>query len=279
MHVTTLHATSAPGWWPRRSPAMRFCGRFERRQGVRRAGPGGACVPGHRTAGPLRSIPSQASTPALDSFRIEQGNTQGAGHAGHPAVIARKGNVPARCPEVFARSKMERIERAHGVGFRKGLTGSFQHRRNQFQERDTCDERPRRSAMGIGQAPRVQPVPDLMLKQPAGDQRLVPKRSRWASVLGQEVGKRDRRIQLDQRSFRSLSSSSRRSRNGATGSAAGGAPPVATAGGVSHPCRTASASTASARIGLRVSAGGRSSATTRSWSETRTVSPDAASRT
>ena len=50
-------------------------------------------------------------------------------------------------------------------------------------------------------------------------------------------------------------------------------------GGVSHPLRTASASSASASIGLLVSLGGPISATTRSWSVTRTVSPDAASRT
>ena len=205
-----------------------------------------------------------ALSPVLETFQIEQRDIQGAGNADHPTVVAGKGHMLARCPEVFARSKMERIERAHGVSFRKRLESSFQHRRNQFQERDTCDECPCRSAMGIGQALRVQPVPDFILEQPAGDQRLVPKRSRRASVFGQEVGKGDRRIQVDQRSLRSLSNSSRRSRNGATGSATGGAPPVATAGGVSHPRRTASARTASARIGLRVSPGGRSSATTRS---------------
>ena len=50
-------------------------------------------------------------------------------------------------------------------------------------------------------------------------------------------------------------------------------------GGVSHPLRTASASRASASIGLLASLGGPISATTRSWSVTRTVSPEAASRT
>ena len=50
-------------------------------------------------------------------------------------------------------------------------------------------------------------------------------------------------------------------------------------GGVNQPLRTASASTASARAGLLVSRGGPSSATIRSRSVTRTVSPDAATRT
>ncbi len=265
LHATPAYAASLPGWRQRRSPATHFCGRFGHRQRAWRAGPREPCVPGHRTArGAAWSNTVAALSPIPETFQIEQGDIQGAGNAGHPAVVAGKRNFLARCPQVFARSKMERIERAHWVGFRKGLKGSFQHRWNQFQERNTCDELPRRSAMRIGQAPRVQPVPDLILKQPTGDQRLVPERCRRASVLGQEVGKRDRRIQIDQRSLRSRSSSSRRSRNGATGSAAGGAPPVTTAGGVSHPCRTASARTASARIGLRASPGGRSSATTRS---------------
>ena len=224
--------------------------KVQHRQSAWPVGPGGAWVPSHRTAGARGPIPSHALTLVLGTFQIGQRDIQGAGNADHPAVIAGKVDMLARRPEVFARSKMERIERAHRVGLRKGLECSFQHRRNQLQERDACDERPCRTAMGIGQAPRVQPVPDFVLEQSAGDQRLVPKRSRRASVLGQEAGKRDRSIQVDQRSLRSLSSSSRRSRNGATGSATGGAPPVATAGGVSHPCRTASARTASATIGL-----------------------------
>jgi toxin HigB-1 len=59
----------------------------------------------------------------------------------------------------------------------------------------------------------------------------------------------------------------------------GGALPSASAGGVSQPSRTASASSASARSGLRPGCGGTISATTRSRSVISTVSPPAARRT
>ena len=78
----------------------------------------------------------------------------------------------------------------------------------------------------------------------------------------------------DQRALLSSPSSARSSCNGATaGGVGGGADEVGT-GGVSQPFRTASAST-----GLLVAYGGPSSATIRSRSVIRTVSPDAATRT
>src|SRR5207247_6141531 len=58
----------------------------------------------------------------------------------------------------------------------------------------------------------------------------------------------------------------------------GGGPRPTELGGVIQPCRTASNSSASASTGLRVWLGGQISATTRSRSVTRTVSPPAASR-
>ena len=90
---------------------------------------------------------------------------------------------------------------------------------------------------------------------------------------------RSRLVEVDQRSRRFTSSSLRISSSGATGGGTGGGPEPANAGGVSTPDRTASARTASARTLLRVSLMGPSSATTRSRSVTRMVSPAAASRT
>ena len=97
-------------------------------------------------------------------------------------------------------------------------------------------------------------------------------------VFGQQLGKHNRSIEIDHRSLLSPSNSARRSRSGATGAGRGGSP-TSSAGGVNQPLRTASASCMSARIGLLVSRGGPISATTRSRSVTRTVSPDDASRT
>ena len=132
--------------------------------------------------------------------------------------------------------------------------------------------------MRLGELARVQPGPEFVLHQPARHQGLVPQRRGRTPVFGQELGKRNRGIDVDHRSLLSSSSSPRRSLSGATGFDAGGSPVAGSTGGVNQPARTASASRASARIGLRVSLGGPISATTRSRSVTRTVSPDAASR-
>ena len=93
------------------------------------------------------------------------------------------------------------------------------------------------------------------------------------------AGKLNGLASADQRALLSSPSSARSSCNGATaGGVGGGADEVGT-GGVSQPFRTASASTASASNGLLVAYGGPNSATIRSRSVIRTVSPDAATRT
>src|SRR5207247_4167793 len=89
---------------------------------------------------------------------------------------------------------------------------------------------------------------------------------------------RDRGIEVNQRSFRSCSSSFFSLRKDVTGLRGGGVD-AASAGGVIQPLRTASASNASASTGLLVVSGGTISATMRSRSVTKTVSPPAARRT
>ena len=84
---------------------------------------------------------------------------------------------------------------------------------------------------------------------------------------------------VDHRSLRSPSNSAPTSFNAILGSGTGGVPTEGRSGGVNQPFRTASASTASARTALLVSRGGPISATTRSRSVTRMVSPLAAMRT
>ena len=100
----------------------------------------------------------------------------------------------------------------------------------------------------------------------------------WAAVFSQQLGKHYRCIHVDHRSLRSSSNSASRSRSGATGSGVGGVSTDGNTGGVKQPLRTASAGSASARIGLLVGLGGPISATTRLRSVTRTVSPDVARR-
>jgi ABC-type uncharacterized transport system substrate-binding protein len=104
---------------------------------------------------------------------------------------------------------------------------------------------------------------------------LITIRNRFTAVYGKRIA--DLAI-IDHRSLRFRSNSRMRSRTDITGLRGGGAP-EAMLGGVIQPCRTASASKASAMMGLRLTCGGDNSATTRSRSVTSTVSPCAASRT
>ena len=89
----------------------------------------------------------------------------------------------------------------------------------------------------------------------------------------------DGRIKIGQRSRRLSSSSDKTSSNVATGGGLGGGPDPTSVGGAGKPDRTASARKASAKTELRVSLSGSNSATTRSRSATKIVSPDAASLT
>ena len=106
-----------------------------------------------------------------------------------------------------------------------------------------------------------------------------PERRRGSPVFREQMGQGDRGVDVDQRSLRSPSSSSSN-----TDSVASGGPPrrgwdPGDSAGVNQPFRTASASIASARMGLLASRGGPISATTRPRSVTRTISPPAARRT
>src|ERR1051326_8390313 len=171
---------------------------------------------------------------------------------------------------------MQGVQGAHG--YWKRFDCSCQHRRFKFNEDKPPNQGSSRITVRSRKSARVDAVPDLVYKQPTGNQNLTPDRLRRRAILGQEMRQGDRRIQIDHRSSRSCCNSRISSPNGMTGFRGGGA--VSTSvGGVSHPSRTAWARSASERTGLRAAWGGTSSATTRSRSVTRTVSPLAASRT
>src|SRR4029078_9459849 len=123
----------------------------------------------------------------------------------------------------------------------------------------------------------VNPGPNLILDEPAGNQRLLPQAVGRCTVFRQEVSERDRSIEINQRALRSCSSSFFSFRKDVTGLRGGGVD-AASAGGVIQPLRTPSESKASASSGLLVVSGGTISATTRSRSVTRTVSPPSARR-
>ncbi len=116
-------------------------------------------------------------------------------------------------------------------------------------------------------------IPDLVLDQPAGDQRLLPKRLRGRSTLAEQLGKRHGAVEIDQRSSRSRPSSSISSSKGTIGWRGGGSV-AGSVGGVSHPSRTPRSKNlfCSRR-------GGTISTTMRLRSVITTVSPEAARRT
>src|SRR6266545_487194 len=154
---------------------------------------------------------------------------------------------------------MQGVERPHR--HRKWLQCPAEHRRRELEEGNTTDQSTCLLAVRLAETARVEPVPHLVFEQTAGYQRLLPQRLGRYAVLGQQLGERHRAVEVDHRSSRSCCSSRIRSSNGPTGLRGGGGPP-ASVGGVSHPSRTASASSASASKGLRPARGGTISATT-----------------
>ena len=132
--------------------------------------------------------------------------------------------------------------------------------------------------MRTAEASRMKPGPYLVFGQSARNELSVPQTFGRTSIFSQQLRQRDGGFDVDHRSARSRSSSSRMVASRATG-CRGTLPPGPISGGVNHPPRTNSASTASSTAWLRPCVGGISSATTRSRSVINTVSPPAARRT
>ena len=67
---------------------------------------------------------------------------------------------------------------------RKGVERACQHYRGKLQYRNPPYKSTGRLTVGFGQPSGMKRRPHLVFKQPAGDQGLVPKRIRWAAILG-----------------------------------------------------------------------------------------------
>src|SRR5687768_2609632 len=171
---------------------------------------------------------------------------------------------------------MQGVQRANRLG--KRLERASQDWRDQLQEGQAAHERTGRLSVTPPKLPRMHPGPDLVLEEPARYERLTPKVVARATILGEELGQRHGGVNVNHRSLRSASSSWSNSARRATGFRAGRTWD-GTIGCLTHPRRTTSASRASLTSTARPGSGGRSSATTRSRSVTRTVSPSAARRT
>ena len=210
------------------------------------------------------------------SLELVDANPQGTGGIDKSAIVAGKPYGLPLFSEKVHRRHMERIESSDWL--RKRFQGPREDRRGKLNKGDTAQERTHLICMRSGEFARMNASPNFILKQTAGDQTLLPKPLRWHPVFCKEVSEGNRGVKIDQRSLRSCSSSRSRLRKDMTG-LRGGEPADDSMGGVIQPWRTASASKASARSGLRLFWAGASSATTRSRSVTSTVSPLSARRT
>src|SRR5262245_27268513 len=247
----------------------------------------------HRTCSCIRVRPSASGsirpstvwTFPLSSFLVIRLQHSSKGHQrnsdpsrgrGQAIIICRKFyGVTAHAQEID-RGEMQGVECSHGHG--KGSQSTLEDRRRELYESHTADQKTGFICVRASKLARMHSGPDLILHEPAGDQRLAPQSSGWRAVLGEQVGKSHRRVEIDHRSSRARPRSARISLKLATGLRGGGRSSTRV-GGVTQPSRTASASMASASMGLRPAWGGTSSATTRSRSVTSTTSPLAAKRT
>lgn len=149
--------------------------------------------------------------------------------AGYRHVFSLKTNELRRC-------EMESIESPYRHG--KGIESPGQNRRNHFDESNTLKQTRNNLGMRLGQPTGMNPNPDLVLEEPAGDELLVPERGRWTALLFEQMCEGDRGVKVDQRPSRSRCRSC--STSWGIGSR-GGIPAVDTAGCI-HPFSTASAS-------------------------------------
>lgn len=209
-------------------------------------------------------------------LELVQRKSKGAGAADEPFVIAGERYGLTLPSKKLHRGQMKRVQGSYRL--REGFQRSREYGRSQFYESQATQKGANFVCVRSRQFPCVDPGPNLIFDEPAGNQRLLPQAVGRRTVLRQEVSERDRSIEINQRSLRSCSSSFFSLRKDVTGLRGGGVN-AARAGGVIQPLRTASDSKASANTGLLVAWGGTISATTRSRSVTSTVSPPSARRT
>jgi len=210
------------------------------------------------------------------SLELVDRNPEGPGRINKSAVVARDRNALPLSFEKIHRCQMQGIKGADW--FWERLQGPQEYRRTKFNKSNAAQEGTRLISMRSGEFKCMHSSPDFIFKQTAGNQIFLPQPLGWHTVFCEKVSQGDRGIKIDHLSLRSCSISRSSSRKGMTGLRGGGSVDDSV-GGVIQPWRTASASKASARSGLRFFWGGASSATTRSRSVTSTVSPLAARRT
>ena len=87
-------------------------------------------------------------------------------------VIGRKLDDLATCPKEFDRRQMKGIERPHGDG--KRIKSAGEDRRGKFDQCHAANEASRLLGVRAPQSMGMQARPCFVLKQAAGDERLLP---------------------------------------------------------------------------------------------------------
>src|SRR5919106_1920733 len=130
---------------------------------------------------------------------------KGAGAVNEPVVIAGERYGLSLLLEKVNRRQMKGIQ--HSNRLWKGLQCPRQHGRSELYQRQPTEQRADFIRVRSRQFARVNSRPNLVLDQPARDQRFLPEAFRWGAVFGQKMRQRDRSIEINQRSLRSCSSS------------------------------------------------------------------------
>ena len=112
---------------------------------------------------------------------------KGAGCVKKPAIVDRDRNALALLSEKFHRCQMEGIQGTDR--FWERLQGSREHRRGKLNKCDAAQQGTHLIRMRPGEFARMNPSPDFIFKQAAGNQILVPKPFGWRPVFRHEVSR------------------------------------------------------------------------------------------
>jgi len=187
------------------------------------------------------------------SLELVDRNPEGAGRINKSAIVARDRNALPLSSEKIHRCQVQGIKGADWISER--LQGPQEYRRTKFNKSNAVQEGTSLISMRSGEFTRMNSGPNFIFNQTAGDQIFMSNPLGWHTVFCKKVRQGNRGIKFDQPSLRSSSISRSSSRKGMTG-LRGGGPVDDSVGGVIQPWRTASASKASARSGLRFFWGG-----------------------
>jgi hypothetical protein len=118
-------------------------------------------------------------------LELVERESKGAGAADEPFVIAGERYGLTLLSKKLHRRQMKRIQGSHRL--REGFQRSREYGRSQFYEGQATQKRADFVCVRSRQFARVNPGPNLILDQPAGNQRLLPQAVRRRAIFRQQV--------------------------------------------------------------------------------------------